>query len=138
MHCVKKTSGWSQCRPKNEPAAPAIPVETPPPAPAPVGPRPTLYCFVVITPNTKEPGMVAAQFLLNVGIFACDGHAVISNVSAATLFAGSDAAVSGLKEHTHVVDDPMSPRLVHGHLANAPLFKKVWQKVIELQQYQKY
>jgi hypothetical protein len=116
----------------------------------------------LVTPGTYEPPLLAAQYLLKVGVFQCDGWDIISNVSAETLLVGHWEAVDGMKDNFGIVDtdlfvkqvqgprgfDPSSPQTLQGsgqflhasakHLANTPVFQKVWDKVFELGRWQDY
>jgi len=122
----------------------------------------SVYCFALVTPGTYEPSLVAAQYLLKVGVFQCDGWDIISNVSAPVLLQGHWAAGYGIKDNFGVVDtdlfvkqvrgppgfDASSPETLEGsgnflhasakHLANTPVFQKVWDKVFELGRWQNY
>jgi len=122
----------------------------------------SVYCFALVTPNTYEPPLLAAQYLLKVGVFQCDGWDIISNVSAEVLLRGHWEAVEGIKNKFGIVDtdlfvkqvqgppgfDPSSPQTLQGsgqflhtsakHLANTPVFQKVWDKVFELGRWQDY
>mmetsp|Transcript_19118 Transcript_19118/g.36826 ORF Transcript_19118/g.36826 Transcript_19118/m.36826 type:complete len:509 (-) Transcript_19118:130-1656(-) len=122
----------------------------------------SVYCFALVTPYTTEPHLLAAQYLLNVGVFQCDGWDIISNVSAEVLLRGHWEAISGVKDNFGVVDtelfvkqvqgppgfDPSSPQTIQGsgqflhsgakHLANTPVFQKVWDKVFQLGRWREY
>jgi hypothetical protein len=122
----------------------------------------SVYCFALVTPYTAEPRLLAAQYLLNVGVFQCDGWDIISNVSAEVLLRGHWEAIDGVKDNFGVIDaklfvkqvrgppgfDPSSPQTLQGsgqflhnsakHLANTPVFQKVWDKVFELGRWQDY
>jgi len=114
----------------------------------------SIYCFALVTPFTSEPRLLAAQYLLNVGIFQCDGWDVISNVSAEVLLQGHWEAVDGVKSNFGIVDTELFVKQVRGppgfdpsdhflhtnakHLANTPVFQKVWDKVFGLGKWQDY
>lgn len=76
--------------------------------------------------------------MLKVGIFGCDAYDIISNVSAEILFEGDDHAATGLKDNTHVVDTGLTSALVNGHLANTPIFQKMWKKVFAIKRFMNY
>jgi len=116
----------------------------------------SVYCFALVTPFTSEPPLLAAQYLLNVGVFQCDGWDIISNVSAEVLLRGHWEVVDGIKDNFGIVDtelfvkqvrgppgfDPSSPgEVLHSsakHLANTPVFQKVWDQVLKLGRWRDY
>jgi len=116
----------------------------------------SVYCFALVTPSTSEPALLAVQYLLKVGVFQCDGWGIISNVSAEVLLQAHWKAVDGVRANYGIVDtelfvkqvsgppgfDPSSPhQFLHTgakHLANTPVFQKVWDKVFELGKWQDY
>ncbi|CAE7774614.1 unnamed protein product [Symbiodinium sp. CCMP2456] len=132
--------------------------------PAVLGGGGSLYCFSCVTPNTYEVGMVAAMAKLHVGMFECDDFDVISNTTADELFKDFPDVAAMLKDKVHVVHHHLYAKMVKGpighdtsspatdpnsplyqgenaimlHLANAPIFKHVWETIFRIGSFEKY
>jgi hypothetical protein len=97
--------------------------------------EPTLFCFVVVRPNTSEVELVAAALELDDGLKSCDHHVVYSNVTALSapgvpgpIFA--DAAIRGN------MDVPRGG--VYNTAMNTPVFQQVYRKMFYDKQFGEY
>lgn len=100
----------------------------------------TIFCFSLVTPGTSEPGLMVQQWKLNAGLFACDGFAIISNVTANVLFPdqvmASKVPVTTINAQLWA---PMQPGS-HGHMhaLNTPVFIEAWESILNNGEYKSY
>jgi hypothetical protein len=88
--------------------------------------KPTLFCFVVVMPNTTEVELLAAALADDNGIKACDRYVVYSNVSRlsepdAPVSLAADAAIRGS------MDVPRGG--IYNTAMNTPVFQQVYRKM---------
>jgi hypothetical protein len=85
----------------------------------------TLYCFALVRPGSYEIGLMTMQRDMDVGIFACDEHTILSN----------QALGSGF--NTSLVQSDLTCEMGgEFHTAmNTDIFMAVWTKVIMLGRY---
>lgn len=100
----------------------------------------TIFCWSVVTPGTFEPGVMALQWKLHAGLFACDDYTIISNVTAAELFPDQ---VMASKVRVSVIHTQLYAKMARGphwnlHALNTPVFIEAWQRVIADGLYKKY
>lgn len=89
----------------------------------------SLFCFTVVPPHGYQASLLPEQRFFSVGLFGCDGHTVISNVSAIELFGGIVPAGIDVS----VIDDSfeeLNPEL-HNGVMKASAFIKVWAKLLK-------
>eukprot|EP00933_Yihiella_yeosuensis_P033177 TRINITY_DN26894_c0_g1_i1.p1 TRINITY_DN26894_c0_g1~~TRINITY_DN26894_c0_g1_i1.p1 ORF type:complete len:279 (-),score=41.11 TRINITY_DN26894_c0_g1_i1:112-948(-) len=92
--------------------------------------RPSLFCFTVALPGTREPRLLAAQLARNTGIFGCDEWAVYSNQS---LFA-SFSAQAKIVSHSFAVQTGGR----YYSLMNAGVFLRVWRHIFREGRFRHY
>jgi len=101
---------------------------------------PTLFCFSLVAPNTYETAVMATQLQLKAGLFACDGHLVISNVTADVLFAEQHVAE---RIPVSVIQGSMWVPLTYGphghaHALNGQVFRRAWDLLFLDGAYERY
>jgi len=120
------------------------PKTRPRPRPRPVPPKPShhpsLFCFSLVGPGTYEAGVFLKQRELHAGLFACDGHSVLSNVTAHALLGNVPAA-----SHVQVfkIDGWIWTPLHYGphgnpHVLNTRVFQKAWNVIFAKGTYKHY
>jgi len=102
--------------------------------------HPSLFCFSLVSLGTYEAGVLLKQQQLHAGLFACDAHSVLSNVTANALF-GDDPAASQM--HVFTIDGWtwMPARYGphgHPHVLNTPVFQKAWDVIFAKGTYKYY
>jgi hypothetical protein len=95
--------------------------------------HPSLFCFEVYRSNTYEQELVVHQFHRKTSIHACDDHMIISD-EVRDLPPASD----GRREATVGIGSLDCPKGAWGSWANAPIFLKAWQSVIEDGRYERH
>lgn len=95
--------------------------------------HPSLFCFEVYRSNTYEEELVVDQFHRKTGIHACDEHMIISDEVRDLPPAGD-----GRSETTVGIGSLDCPKGSWGSWANAPIFLKAWQAVIEDGRYERH
>jgi len=116
----------------------------------------SVLCVVLATPGTYEPHLLAGQYVLKAGIFQCDDFAIVTNVTAAELFADHVDLIEELTPKVWTIGtslwvpqvagppgfDPSSPKEFGEkgakHLANTPVFLRFWKAVEATGLYKKY
>jgi len=94
-----------------------------------------MFCFSLVAPGSYEVSIVAKQLHLQAGVFACDGHLVVSNLTSDRLFAKANISLFNLSfiNMSTISGDIWAPaaRGPHGHkhVQNAPAFKNAWDAV---------
>jgi hypothetical protein len=101
---------------------------------------PTFFCFSLVAPNTYETAVMATQLQLQAGLFACDGHLVISNVTADVLFTEKHLAE---RIPVSVIQGSMWVPLTYGphghaHALNGQVFRRAWDLLFLDGAYEKY
>lgn len=90
---------------------------------------PSLFCFSLVVPGTSEPGLLAMQVDMDAGVFACDGHLVVSNKSSKELF--GEGMVFPPPRVATFAGETWAParRGSDGrtHVQNTPVFQKAWE-----------
>jgi len=112
------------------------------PRPAPPKPthHPSLFCFSLVALGTYEAGVLLKQQELHAGLFACDAHCVLSNVTANVLF-GDGPAASQVQVLT--IDGWIWVPVRYGphghpHVLNTPVFQKAWDVIFAKGTYKDY
>lgn len=129
FHCAFVNHWYSQCEPGGVgPQQSSRPGET------------SLFCFSLVAPSSYEAGVVAKQFELHAGLFACDGHVIISNVSADQLFPSMRLSSS---VQVSTIEGSIWVPVVYGshghpHVLNTPVFQKAWDVIFRDGTYQHY
>jgi len=131
LQCYKKSEYWGACQNSCEPGVDkdnkTITCE-------PLGKRswglamkgyPSLYCFSLYMPQSKERLVMEAQLRMNAGIFGCDGYDVFA----------STETILGRTKDLHLVEAILIPNIKvgvsqDGTAGNAQLFMAVWDKII--------
>jgi len=120
--------------PTQAPTPKPTPAPTPEPAPArtgnvsadAAGRAPSLYCFMLVRPSYPELELVSAQLKAGVGIFACNGHAVISNESIVLRVGPEKEVVS------EVIKASLDSGSKRGTALSAEVFVLAWRRVLAL------
>lgn len=95
--------------------------------------HPSLFCFEVYRSDSYERELVIHQFRRNTSIHACDEHMIISDE-----VRDLPLADDGRRETTVGIGSLDCPRGAWGSWANAPIFLKAWQAVIEDGRYERH
>lgn len=90
----------------------------------------SLFCLSLVKPGTYEPQLLFENWEVRAGIFACDNHLVISNVSADILFTDKRRA-----PQVSIITTSMDPPFIRGkmgklHALNTPIFTKAWDLIL--------
>mmetsp|Transcript_34995 Transcript_34995/g.81177 ORF Transcript_34995/g.81177 Transcript_34995/m.81177 type:complete len:682 (+) Transcript_34995:81-2126(+) len=128
LQCVFVNKWYSQCREDPEKAALVQKLS------------PTLFCWSVVTPGTTEPGLMLKQWVLSAGLFSCDAHTIISNVTSNKLF--SDEVMAS-QVRVSMIQGMLWAKLTKGpegawHALNTPVFIKAWQVILSEGIYKRY
>jgi hypothetical protein len=108
--------------------------------PRPLG-GPRLFCFSIVEPEGYEPDIIEAQLESGIGIFACDGQALLST---SEFWAGSKPGRRGVTEQQRrgirtIIFRNADVGISKDHTAaNTQLFVNAWESLQTRTAYSKY
>lgn len=103
--------------------------------------RPTIYCWALVQNAGEEPELMDWQRERGLGIFACDGWMVVSNVSAVEVLQGQAwlTNVTIINQPTTVAKTFVSKNGgIVPIIPNARVFEKAWQAVFQKGHFRDY
>ncbi len=93
------------------------------------GRRVRLFCFTVARPRTYEVELLQIQRALDIGVFSCDAHAILSNT---TSLATNLSAIHAIRGSMDAILNPQGlvrGDWIKGAALNAPVYLQVWRRL---------
>mmetsp|Transcript_82343 Transcript_82343/g.191203 ORF Transcript_82343/g.191203 Transcript_82343/m.191203 type:complete len:696 (+) Transcript_82343:76-2163(+) len=138
LTCTYSDEFYSQCTLK--PGVTVLPPEEQEEDNKQSGSPSMLFCWSMVCPGTYEPAVMTKQWELHAGLFNCDKHLIISNITAQELFQNEKAAA---EIPVSVIQAQLWAAIGYGphghpHALNTPVFIKAWNLIVKEGYHKKY